>query len=176
MTLVELDPGVYADDETENRRSVIRLGSTRGTPTHRLFARCRKDANGCWIWLGHLTQGYGRMYLNGRQIGAHKAAYEMFIGPVADGLQLDHLCRNRACVNPEHLEPVPPSVNILRGDGPPARNARKTHCLRGHVLSPDNLNPHHPNRECLICSRERKRVWEWRHRQKEKGSLPCQTS
>jgi hypothetical protein len=83
----------------------------------------------------------------------HRYAYEALVGPIPDGKQIDHLCRNRACCNPEHLEPVTIQENIRRGEGPQAINARKTHCIRGHALSGDNLYlvPKSGRRNCVIC-------------------------
>lgn len=103
--------------------------------------------NGCWEWIGpKVGRGYGNIVwrLPGkprryRHKVAHRVAYETMRGPIPDGLTLDHLCRNRGCVNPWHLEPVTSRENTLRGISPAAVNARLTHCKRGHPLSGDNL-------------------------------------
>lgn len=80
------------------------------------------DFSGCWLWTGHRgSGGYGRFRLNHRERPAHRAAYELLVGPVPDGLVLDHLCRNRGCVNPAHLESVTPRENILRAIPPGKR-------------------------------------------------------
>ena len=90
----------------------------------------------CWSWLGARSQtGYGRFWVDGKTVKAHRWAYEHLVGPIPDGLTIDHLCRVRSCVNPAHLEPVSNRVNVLRGDAPAARNARKTHCVRGHEFT-----------------------------------------
>jgi hypothetical protein len=94
----------------------------------------------CWLWKAALDrEGYGRFSMRKRYIAAHRFSYLNYIGPLQPGLVLDHLCRNRACANPAHLEAVTDQQNILRGTAPSAVNARKTHCLRGHELVGENL-------------------------------------
>lgn len=109
----------------------------------------------CWEWTGRKqTAGYGQTFVGGRGVVVHRLAYEHLVGPIPDGLVLDHLCRNRTCVNPAHLEPVSNKDNILRGVGPSAINARKTHCRRGHEFTPENTyrRPSAPQkRHCRIC-------------------------
>lgn len=110
----------------------------------------------CIVWTAAKSRlGYGHMGVDGRTREVHRVAYEAFVGPVPEGLTLDHLCRNRACVNPDHLEPVPHRENVLRGEGPTAVNARKTHCKRGHELSPENvyINATSGSRQCRPCAR-----------------------
>jgi HNH endonuclease len=106
----------------------------------------------CWIWTAYLNRGgYGQFRLaeNGRLILAHRWAYEHERGPVPHGLQIDHLCRQRACVRPDHMEPVTQRENILRGTGFSARNARLTHCVHGHDLS--NSYRSSGSRQCRVC-------------------------
>jgi len=109
----------------------------------------------CWLWTGALRYGYGRFVVggrNGKVLMSHRFAYEEIKGVVPEGLQLDHLCRVRNCVNPDHLEPVTQKVNILRGESPSAKQARQTHCIHGHLLSGDNLYEGKNNhRGCKIC-------------------------
>jgi hypothetical protein len=128
------------------------------------------DANGvCWEWTGFLNpHGYGKFRSGDVQL-AHRFAYETLVGPIPTGANLDHICRNRACVCPEHLEPITQRENVLRGSGLAAQNARKKVCVRGHELSGDNLriNPKSGARVCKQCERERCR--EYRQRQKTKG-------
>ena len=93
---------------------------------------------GCLIWGGSLRKGYGRFWIGDKHIPAHRAAYEIVIGPIPTGLTLDHLCRTRPCIWPFHMEPVTSRVNTLRGAGLPAVNAIKTHCKRGHLFDEEN--------------------------------------
>lgn len=135
----------------------------------------RAAAGGCWLWLSdrNLKNGrpsYGRFRLRGVSELAHRFAYEAFVGYIPEGMVIDHLCRNQGCVNPEHLEAVTPRENSLRGDSPPAANARKTHCPKGHPLVEGNLDAgelRQGRRCCLTCKRDRgRRYWRlknWGH-------------
>jgi len=107
----------------------------------------------CWIWMGELEHGYGRTRIKHKRYQAHRFIYETIKGPLSKDLTLDHLCRNRCCVNPLHLEPVDVKTNVLRGIGISAQNARKTHCLRDHELSGDNLIINKAGeRQCRVCT------------------------
>jgi hypothetical protein len=108
--------------------------------------------SGCWEWAGERNGGYGRIRLDGRWKRMHRLTYELLIGPFPNGLISDHLCRNRWCVNPLHLEPVTYRENALRGIGPTAVNARATHCLRGHPFDEANTiwRPS-GGRDCRAC-------------------------
>lgn len=113
-------------------------------------------ARDCWIYAGYKApSGYGQVYINSRKgpVMAHRLVYETLVGEIPEGLQLDHLCRNRACVNPDHLEPVTQKVNILRGESPFALNAQRTHCVNGHELTSDNTyhRKDRSTRECKAC-------------------------
>lgn len=117
------------------------------------------DVNGCLNWTGTKTWGYGQfaLKLSGRRspVKAHRFAYELLVGPIPEGMTLDHLCRNRGCVNVSHLEAVPMHINWRRGESPTAQNSRKTHCKHGHALTPDNIYtpPKRANaRYCLKCA------------------------
>jgi hypothetical protein len=118
--------------------------------------------SGCLLWLGPVNQfGYGRASIKGRKQVAHRAVYEMACGPVPDGLELDHLCRVRCCVNVAHLEPVTKQVNGLRGMAgvkSGAMQRAKTHCPEGHPYSGANLFLRSSGRrECRTCMRARNR-------------------
>lgn len=110
----------------------------------------------CWVWKAALTQyGYGIFRIGGRDgfnIGAHRYAYKEMFGSIPGGLDLDHLCRNRKCVNPAHLEPVTRQENVLRGVSPAARQAKQTHCIHGHELMGANLYLRNDGRRgCRTC-------------------------
>jgi hypothetical protein len=109
----------------------------------------------CWIYSGALNQsGYGVARYQGRMTVVHRLAYQELVGPIPEGLELDHLCRVRNCVNPAHLEPVTHAENTLRGIGPTAQNARRTECLQGHPLMGPNLYLRPDGRrECRTCKR-----------------------
>lgn len=112
---------------------------------------------GCWFWYGELDQkGYGRTCNNGKFVSAHRASYMRHVGPIPDGMQLDHLCRQPSCVNPGHLEPVSLRENVLRGVGISAQNRRLTHCRRGHEFP--TQSEHGKRRPCLPCKAAAKRL------------------
>lgn len=149
-----------------------------------------QDAKGraeCWLYPKTTEGGYGRAHLRGRQRFVHRVSYELFVGPIPPGYHVDHALRNeapsrcaRACANPDHLEAVPPRVNVLRGMSPAAQHARKTLCKNGHPFTPGNLETR-KGRSCRICARARQRARyhakkevhrarnaEWRARNREK--------
>lgn len=130
------------------------MAPRRVPPEQRFWANVHRT-DICWLWQGGTrSRGYGQMWDGEKTIYAHRFAYELLVGPIPPGLTLDHLCRNPLCVNPDHLEPIPQGTNTLRGFGPPARNARKTHCKRGHPLSGDNVRPvSGGGRRCMACAR-----------------------
>lgn len=129
----------------------------------------------CWCWTGAISGGYGTIGSGGKHgkvLKAHRAAYELAVGPIAPGLTLDHLCRNTRCVNPDHLEPVTHAENVLRGVGPTAVNAAATHCSLGHELTEANtyVYPGRGARECRICRRDYAREYA-RERARQRGLI-----
>ncbi len=123
--------------------------------------------HGCWLWRGYKTRnGYGRFWMDGRTQPAHRVSYELHVGPIPDGLHIDHLCRNRMCVNPEHLEPVTLAENNRRGA------AVITHCPQGHEYAGDNLYiGRDGKRYCRTCHRERQRAYRARKRMEANNGL-----
>jgi hypothetical protein len=114
--------------------------------------------SGCVLWLGALdAAGYGRIRVGPGVVRmSHVVAYELGVGPIPTGMDLDHLCRNRACRAEWHLEPVTRRVNLLRGIGFPAQNAAKTHCKRGHRFDEANTSLYRGrHRHCLTCRKMR---------------------
>lgn len=119
---------------------------------------------GCWLWTASTDRyGYGRIHVgtsraDSKLKAAHNVAYELLIGPIPVGLELDHLCRITACVNPAHLEPVTHRENLLRSDSVSGKAARVTHCPQGHLYDKQNTRVTNGVRQCRACDREYQRL------------------
>lgn len=140
---------------------------TSRTTKDRFDAKWSPGLGGCWVWHGsHNGVGYGELRIAGRKVYAHRWSYEHHVGPIPDGLQIDHLCRNPACVNPEHLEPVTPTENVRRGDAArPKPERRKTHCVNGHPYDENTYERKDgKGRNCIQCNRDRAREYQRRKR------------
>ena len=120
----------------------------------RLWFYVAEAEDGCWNWTGSgMSIGYGRIHIKGRGMYPHRVTHMLFKGPIPAGLHIDHLCRNRLCCNPAHLEPVTVGENIHRSPiAQAALNALKTHCPRGHELAPGNLIERKQGRTCRTCA------------------------
>jgi len=163
--------GLHAP-ERQAARSLRGHGhSPNATPLERFVAYLDFPDCGCWIWTGTLVSGYGQFKVERVRWKAHRWSYTALVGPIPDGLQIDHLCRTPACVNPDHLEPVTPRINTLRGESIQARNALKTHCDHGHPLSGDNLVVYGKMRACRTCRRRWGREAAARMREKERRGI-----
>jgi hypothetical protein len=134
----------------------------------------------CWPWPGAVNNwGYGYTTVGdgtarGRNVMVHREAYARLVGPIPEGMQIDHLCRNRLCMNPRHLEPVTIAENVLRGAGPGAINRRKTHCYRGHEFTPENtfyVGREKKERRCKVCDREKQRRNYWKDPEKARARV-----
>lgn len=109
---------------------------------------------GCWLWIDSLNgSGYGGIRCGSVYMMAHRSAFEVFRGAIPTGYDVDHRCRLRCCVNPDHLDAVPHAVNIARGDSG-INNARKTHCPQGHAYA-EHARIYNGRRYCRECQRER---------------------
>lgn len=123
------------------------------------------NENGCMLWNGATARGYGRVRLDKTLFPAHRVSYYLAYGQPSPYLVLDHICGDRSCVNPDHLEPVTPKENILRGAGFTASHAKKTHCPKGHPYKGSNLTiGSKGERRCKICDRD----WHRNYRSQKK--------
>lgn len=144
------------------------LGKTQmKTPLQRFMDKA--DTNGeCWEWRGQLDRGgYGVFKHSNVKVQAHRFAYEYFISEIPEGLEIDHLCRNRACVNPYHLEPVTHLENVRRGEGA-LFFSRKTHCPQGHPYNEVNTYNYRGRRSCRICIKATSKAFYLKKREAER--------
>lgn len=157
-------------------KTYARNAFNKKRPPHERFLSFVNKTAGCWNWTGALKEnGYGAFAGYNRNGYAHRFSYTHFRGPIPEGLTIDHLCRNRSCVNPDHLEAVSLRTNSLRGNSPSAQCARKTECPRGHPYDKTNTYYRKGRRQCRICRMEYGRKWrtlnpdygrEWRRTRK----------
>lgn len=137
----------------------------KGDPRERFHAKyIVNPETGCWEWQARINRtGYGRFKVGRREYAAHRIAYELLVDRIPEGLDIDHLCRVRHCVNPEHLEPVTRRENIRRGltgHNSNNHNARKTHCKRGHPFDTANTAKLSGGRRgCLACRRAYRKTY-----------------
>lgn len=115
--------------------------------------RFKISENGCWDWTGNKNrQGYGRVPFRGRVVVPHRLLHQTIFGEITPGLVSDHICENKSCVNPKHIEPVTSKENIYRGCAPPSINIRKTHCASGHKFTTENTYISRGMRACRTCN------------------------
>lgn len=130
-----------------------------------VIAKAQALQDSCWLWAELLTDiGYGRFWRKmddgWKLFLAHRVMYEEHKGSIPEGYQIDHLCRVRHCINPDHLEAITRKANILRGVSPPALNLKKTHCPSGHEYTEDNILMTKKGRQCRECGRARARYYK----------------
>lgn len=135
-----------------------------GLPTATRFWKRVIKTEGCWLWTGHVSGGYGRIRVDGSRVQVHVYAYELLTGDkVPPGLVVDHRCNNKICVNPGHLEPKTQRENILRSSAPSAVAARTGLCDQGHSLEDAYVRPN-GKRECRPCRRETRKRYRLANR------------
>lgn len=147
--------------ERDTERLVSMLFDSTLPP--RFWRRVYADEYGCWLWVGALRATYGRTSVGGRAVYAHRVAYEDLVGPIPEGLTIDHLCRIRICVNPWHLEPVTRRENIRR-------SPRRSLCKKGHPLDGMRKQGAYRIRECLTCKSDSHRRTRNRARALREGN------
>lgn len=132
------------------------------------FAAKMEAGDSCWEWTaGVSSSGYGAFRLGGVMDVAHRVAYATMVAAIPEGMQVHHQCGNKVCVRPSHLELVTLVENVMKPDGSPGMLARKTHCVNGHEFSNENtyIIPSNGRRQCIACSRQRKRESRMRERE-----------
>jgi hypothetical protein len=150
----------------------MRTPQKRQPPTKRFLKKVDKNgprilSTRCWIWTGAKRSNYGLFWHEDKVVSAHIFYFKQTGGIIPDGFELDHLCRNPPCINPNHLEPVTSKINVRRGISPAAINAKKTHCKRGHKFTKNNTKISEKGRRCRICL---VMLYKRHNRKKRKGS------
>lgn len=136
------------------------MAAPNATAVLRLIGHHVAVEGDCWVWTSSCRKdGYGQITFQQRHYAAHRLTYELMVGPIPQDKQLDHLCRIRRCVNPDHLQPVTQRENILRGASPAARHAQVKACPKGHPYTAENTyRKPSGKRECRECGRQRDRA------------------
>ncbi len=141
----------------------LALFSAHGSLGERIRRRIDVSSGGCWFWRGTMNNGYGRVSVSGKYRYVHRVVFELLVGEIAEGLQIDHLCMVTICVNPAHLEAVTPRVNTLRSYAVPTRVAsrRRNPCVSGHPRTPENvhIDPKSGKIHCRPCNAARQREY-----------------
>ena len=155
----------------------VRKPGTPGRPHMRIVERDLDfdiDENGCFVLTSHRkVDGYGTFRLYGRLHLAHRAVWLDMVGQIPEDMHLDHLCRNRACINPDHMEVVTPKENTLRGMSPAAAAARQTHCSKGHEYTPETTRWTRGHRLCGICQPAKQKASEAPHGTRSRYRYGC---
>lgn len=139
----------------------------------RFLNKIVRSSSGCWNWIGCVhANGYGHVRFNGRVLMAHRVVFTLLVREIQSPLTLDHLCRNRKCVNPKHLEIVTLKENILRGNGAAAQNSRRNRCVLGHPFDSKNTwyAKNRIERVCRICAARRSRKYQDSIKDKERSN------
>jgi hypothetical protein len=152
------------------------VGKVVTGPDDGLFWAKVQKTEGCWLWTAARNNGgYGCFADSlGTRWGAHRWAYEHSVGPIPEGLELDHLCRTPACVRPDHLEPVSHSENVRRSTSPMAAEAQRTHCPQGHPYDTANTYVFRGMRYCKVCRKTH--AQKWRAKQPRRPAAPRRPS
>lgn len=143
---------------------LVSMTPGRGMSPQEQLEHFVQKTDSCWLFQKLASNGYGYVRVGRTRDYAHRVSYRLYKGEIPDGTEIDHLCRNRACVRPEHLEAVSHKENILRGESPYAKRARVTHCPKGHEYTPENTYLYRGTRSCLECRHNRERIRGPKHR------------